>query len=176
MMQEIKAKNTVNLTTIQLHNFNHEVINELLSDTLCTHPMESYSLAALILKKTKGNPFFVKQFLVSLFEQKLLYFCYEERKWKWDSCIFGKTNVADNILDLLCIKISKLDDSTQQVIKVASCLGNSFPLLILKLLVSHDVAVKNALATGLIIKSKESDTIYRFAHDQIQQAAFSLIP
>ena len=70
----------------------------------------------------------------------------------------------------------RLDEQTQQTLKVASCLGSPFSLETLKLIVNTNKGVEGALNSEIITQHKGSNIIYRFAHDQIQQAAFSLLP
>lgn len=173
-LKDIEAKKSV--TKIKLSNLNHEVITELVSDTFCTNLIESFFFVALIMEKTKGNPLSVKQFLTSLYQQKMIYFCFQDRKWKWDHSIFNKADIADNALQLLRENILTLEDSTQHTLQVASCIGNTFSLPALRPLVSHENAIEEALSTGMIIKSKESCTTYKFGHYLIKEAVLSLLP
>ena len=164
----------VNVTNINLDNLDHETINELISHALCLSHLDTYSLTVLVYGKTKGNSFFVNQMLKSLFEQGLLFFCNEINKWKW--ILSTESIIAETVLELLRLKILALDEQTQQALKVASCLGSPFSLKALKLIVNNSKGIEGALNSEIITQYKGSDSIYRFAHDQIQQAAFSLLP
>jgi predicted ATPase len=42
-------------------------------------------LAALLYQKTQGNAFFVTQFLRTLYEEGLLRFNHQRRRWQWDT-------------------------------------------------------------------------------------------
>ena len=169
-----KGKN--NLTQIKIDNLVHESVNELISDTLRRPQHESYALTAMVHEKTKGNPFFVNRMLKSFIEQELIFFCNESRRWTWDASIFGARNIYEDVKELLRLKISSFDEHTQQVFKVASCLGSSFSLRTIKLIVNRSDGIECALTTKMIAQHKGSDIIYHFVHDHIQEAAFSLLP
>ena len=109
-------------------------------------------------------------------EQGLIFFCNEKCQWTWDAAIFGENDISGNVLGLLRLKIQALDVNTQQALKVASCLGSSFSLQTLKLIVNRANSIECALSTGLITQQNGSDRVYSFVHDQIQEAAFSLLP
>jgi len=173
MLQNVE-RTSINVTNIKLDNLSHETVNELISHALCLSPLDTYSLTVLIYEKTKGNPFFVNQMLKSIFEQGLLFFCNENNKWKWT--VSTENNITENVLELLRLKILALDEHTQQTLKVASCLGSPFSLKTLKLIVNTSKGIEGALKSEIITQYKGSDTIYRFAHDSVQQAAFSLLP
>ena len=80
-------------------------------------------------------------------------------------------------MELLCNKVLAFDEQTQQTLKVASCLGSPFSLITLKRVVNNKDAIESALSTGLIVQHNErSNTMYRFVHDQVQEAVFSLLP
>jgi len=115
-----------NVTKFKLQNLLHEDLNELISDLLKVSPLESYPLTALFHEQTKGNPFFFKQFLKCLLDNKLLFFDCIERKWKVKECVFGNEEFSDSVLELLYNKITSFTSTTQQVLKVASCLGSPF--------------------------------------------------
>ena len=137
---------------------------------------ETYALTAIFIEKTKGNPFFVHQMIRSLSEKALIFFNNDARKWEWDSTIFGESDISKGVLELLRLKILALDENTQQVLKVACCLGSSFTLQTLKLIVNRSDPIDHALSTGMITMQNNSRKTYRFAHDQIQTAAYSLLP
>jgi len=83
----------------------------------------------------------------------------------------------DNVVELMANKVQKLRKNTQAYLKIASCIGNQFDTETLAMFyctTSEDIRAKlwEALAEGLILPLGEA---YKFAHDRIQQAAYSLI-
>ena len=60
-------------------------VNQLLADTLKCGVEETTALATLVMKKTGGNPFFLKQFLIMLHARDFLRFDWESRGWKWET-------------------------------------------------------------------------------------------
>ena len=50
----------------------HECVNEFVSDALCANPFDSHPLTSFLCNKTKGKPFFIKQLLSCLSEQKTI--------------------------------------------------------------------------------------------------------
>ena len=171
---ERMKEHDINTTMIKLDNLDHENVNDLISDTLYIPPMKAYPLTALIHNKTKGNPFFVKQMIESLYKQDLIFFCSDKREWKWDDSILEGNNMTENVLELMRQKILSFDEDSQNALKVASCLGSPFSLDMLKITVECkgiDCSISAAMFAGY----KGCKTMYRFAHDNIQQAAHSLI-
>ncbi|MGG2202038.1 hypothetical protein [Paenibacillus validus] len=58
-------------------------MEQMLTDTLQPARQPVRALAQLMMKKTKGNPFFTKQFFRSIYDQQLLWFDYSARAWTW---------------------------------------------------------------------------------------------
>ncbi|MCP4350997.1 MAG: SpoIIE family protein phosphatase, partial [Desulfobacterales bacterium] len=147
----------------------------------------------LTLVKTGGNPFFMEEFLKSLYSEKLIDFNIREQKWEWDCVRIESVGFTDNVVELMAGKIQNLDNSVQSVLKLSSCIGNKFDLKTLSIIneISQKQAARflaSAVNEGFILSDRdihkiiqhdsfENESIeFRFAHDRIQQAAYSLIP
>ena len=103
-------------------------VEELLMD-LFTRSQESVEqLAKLLINKTHGNPFFINEFIKTLYKNKLIYFSYEEEKWHWDVLKIEQQSITDNVVELLSEKIHHLTKESQQTLKLAACIGHTFDL------------------------------------------------
>ncbi len=176
-------------------------ITQLLTDTLSCDEQRAQMLASLVLEKTGGNPYFINEFLKSLHAAKLIQFDLESLTWDWNlDKIHAEAMMTENVIDLLASKIQRLPNATQQCLKLAACIGYQFSIETLEKLSEQAViSLWDAVAEGLIVPvepksdyvpyhslpSQESTgtsdsyqvlTQYRFTHDRIQQAAYSLIP
>jgi len=100
-----------------------------------------------------------------LIDNKTLQFSYEEHKWKWDFIGYDINEISESVTELLKAKILKLDSATQNVLKVASCIGDHFLLSTLMLLTDDSDAIDRAISEGWIVPSDGNDASHRFAHD-----------
>jgi predicted ATPase/GAF domain-containing protein len=189
-----KTEGLVDYVTLQ--PLNSIEVNRLISTTLKVAVETTGSLTELVLTKTNGNPFFVNEFLRSLYNQELLIFDYQLNHWQWNLREIQAQSITDNVVELMSTNVQKLGMSTQQVLKLAACIGNQFDLQTLATVSaqSPQAAATDlwpAILAGLVLplsdayKLLESDTQelsqsitieYKFAHDRIQQAVYFLIP
>ncbi|WP_437282919.1 AAA family ATPase [Sorangium sp. So ce375] len=167
----------------------------LVSDALSASPDKVEPLARVVFDRTQSNPFFVRQFLGSLHAEGLLRF--EKGAWTWDLDSIRRRTVTDNVVDFMARKIEELEPELVRVLRLAACIGHEFDLRTLAVIgerPAHETvaALWKILQEGLIAPvdtdyrlahATDDDAQtgvdwrvhYRFLHDRVQQAAYSLI-
>lgn len=191
-----KAGATVN--TLTLEPLSSESLNHLVADTLNCAPYWAKPLADLLAQKTQGNPFFATQFLKALHQDGLIEFDRLAGYWQCDIVRVREAALTDDVVEFMALQLQKLPPATQNVLKLAACVGNQFDLGTLAV-VSEQLETETAadlwkaLQEGLILPESEvykfymgrerqedaenSEVVnYKFLHDRVQQAAYSLIP
>ncbi|AFY76986.1 putative ATPase [Pleurocapsa sp. PCC 7327] len=174
-----------------------EHVNQLVAETL-NDSVETTDFAFLLFNKTQGNPFFIAQLLKTLHSEKLLTYNLDKDRWQWDIEKIQAVGIADyHVVELIARNIGKLSETTQQVLKLAACFGNQFNLKMLAIVNEESAKVIaeklwEAIQTGLILPTSKACQIflaceqeelaiandlnvnYKFLHDRVQQAAYSL--
>ena len=154
------------------------------------------SLAKIILDKTNGNPFFVKQLLKTFYDRGLLEFEVASGCWEWDPKQIRRAEISENVVDLMVEKIMDLHPESIRILKIAACIGNRFDVQTLGDASEMEKEVverllKNPLDVGLIVREEEAsewaDTSgkaggttegiadYRFLHGRVHQAAYKML-
>jgi predicted ATPase/GAF domain-containing protein len=166
------------LQNIVLSPLTRDDLGKLVADSLHCEHERAASLAQLIDEKTGGNPFFAIQFICVLTEEGLLTFNHAERRWTWDLNRIQAKGYTDNVVELMVAKLHRLPLPTQNALQQLACLGNSADFATLRMVYEdsknemHD-RLWEAVRAGFIFRSEAS---YRFPHDRVQEAAYSLIP
>jgi tetratricopeptide (TPR) repeat protein len=119
----------------------------------------------LVYEKTRGNPFFVEEVIKSLKEEGVIY--RDENKWKIKEV--SKIEFPETVKGVIKNRIARLDDECQNVLTLASFVGNDFAFEALcgvtgveedKLL----ELMERMLKTGLIKeKTIRGEDVYSFA-------------
>src|SRR6202521_3461059 len=153
-------------------------IGQLVADAMHCEPERVRHLAQLVQEKTGGNPFFAVQFFTALAEEGLLSFDPVTRAWQWNMDRIRAKSYTDNVVDLMAGKLKRFSSTTQEALKQLACLGNVAPTATLTRVhrtteEELHTALWEAVHAGLVFRE---DSAYKFLHDRIQQAAYTLIP
>ncbi len=192
------VKKSATINTITLAPLSQIKVNQLVTDTLKCSEDLAWNLSQLIYQKTQGNPFFATQFLKALYQDQLIQFDFELGCWHYDIDQVSQQILTDDVVAFMALQLQKLPQSTQNILQLAACIGNQFDLATLAIVselsqLETAVVLWEALKEGLILptsevykfyveqsvqaQEQESQTVsYKFLHDRVQQAAYSLIP
>lgn len=182
-----KAK--IPITEIMLDPLKMIDVENMLMDSLHRDKQSIQGLAQLCYEKTKGNPFFLIQFLEELHKKNLIEFDPKKGAWMWDVNLIKGKNYTDNVFSFMLNKVKEFSDPTQAILKLAACLGGIFDINTLTVVSQQSQkqvadALSEALKKGIVIPlddayryseySLAENVHYRFLHDYVQQAIYSL--
>ena len=178
---------------VHLSNLTPQDISDLVSDTLALPTSETRELVEVICRKTQGNAFFATEFFKNLHVRRLL--THSNGRWCWDRQKIEDENITENVVEFMASKLRDFRAGTQQALKFAACIGNEFGLRTLSIILATDATLPDILAdlepaiNGGVIRSRNDEykkvgivevsgesISFKFLHDRVQQAAYSLIP
>lgn len=198
MLDDLDSEGLI-INNIILEPLALNAVRKIVNDTLRSDSKKTEPLVDLIYNKSAGNPFFLNQLLNTLHSEELISFNYILGIWEWDIEEIFKIKIIDlSIIDLIVQNLKKLHNDTQEILKVAACIGNKFSLKDLSIILQEDehkiasslwIALQKGLIlplnknykVALIVDKKNNDIFcneeisYQFLHDRVQQASYTLI-
>lgn len=173
-----------------------------LADALRCEKERAAPLAALLHGRTHGNPFYLGQLLATIHEEGLLAWSRSSCAWDWDLAQIRERAVAENVVEFMVDKLKKMSPQAQRALSIAACIGDQFDLKSVSLLREKSLFAAaselwEALRAGLVVPTSSSyrfvhsyaagdddeppssdvqNPMYKFLHDRVQQAAYSLLP
>ncbi|WP_437969288.1 AAA family ATPase [Sorangium sp. So ce260] len=171
------------ITRLPLGPLDAEAIVALLVHALRCEPERARPLAELILAKTAGNPFFIRQLLRSLQGKQLLLFDASRSTWTWDLDRIERVGATANVVQLMAESVRKLPEEAQELLQIAACIGRRAELGTVAAVSGRSIdetiaSLGQPLREGLILpdsaRERGRELAVRFAHDRVQQAAYEL--
>jgi predicted ATPase/class 3 adenylate cyclase len=184
-MEEVRTAG-IRITTITVGPISQADTTAIIADTLHTDPERCKALGALVHGKTGGNPFFIRQFLRALHDERLLTFDSAASAWVWDLARVRARDYSENVAELMATRLKRLSPDAIAALRVAACVGATFSPPIIAAVIDQSeervvVGLDSAVTEGLVevdTRAKRGDegvARYHFVHDRVQQAAYALI-
>ncbi|UAA38880.1 response regulator [Paraneptunicella aestuarii] len=177
MLNRVKEQGQA-IDYVQLAPLKKNSIVSFLHDLLGASEQQCSELANLLLRKTAGNPFFLKEFVKALNDQHLLY-KKPGKPWQWSISEIEQQQITDNVVELISQRLRRFDEANQKALKIAACIGDVVPIeLLVALLSKQDTNLDKLIATWVdegLVTAHLGDTRLSnlaFSHDRIRQAAY----
>ena len=165
---------------IEIGPLAHEDIQTLVRDSVALDA--SNEISRIIYERTKGNPFFVKQYLKQLQLDNAIWFDMHALSWQCDLNKIDSLQVSDNVFDMLSACVDLLPANVRDLLCIASCMGNEFSHDLLQKVYDNDetfeASLSSALSAGWIVEDlsgKRDTKSYRFLHDKMQETINSFL-
>ncbi|KAL7520344.1 hypothetical protein ACHAWX_005068 [Stephanocyclus meneghinianus] len=182
-----------NVTEVRLHGLNNQHVYDMVSGILGeTERGICRSLSDFLCRVTNGNPLMVRQQIISLLDNGLIYF--DNGCLTWDMQKIEESSTIFRSLSIMTLhKIKRLSELTQRALLICACIGSRIDYEVLGFLVGEvcpnnelldfaetDIvlgrkAILPAISDGLLTESWDGASA-SFIHDSVQSAAYSLLP
>jgi predicted ATPase/class 3 adenylate cyclase len=164
-------------------------ISALLQDTFYLQDSILDPLSEAVVARTNGNPYFSKEIIGSLCNNRVIFFDPKARHWDYDPIRMSEVSVADNVAELITARIADLPEDTRVTVNSAACIGGEFIDNVLSQVLGKDVektrdSIQPAIDGGVLAiveafdtqqtqtpggNENQSEIRYRFTHDLVQQ-------
>ncbi|WP_284646278.1 AAA family ATPase [Paenibacillus silviterrae] len=167
---------------LELRPLEFEQIRDMLADSLECRQDEVVHAAHTLAVKSAGNPFYVKQLFRTACDERYIALNSSTGRWEWDLKRLNGLPEFDGQIGNLAARINKLPPPSRELSVICACLGSKFTDRLLSAVSGYNEAdlVSNlapAIREGLLLTENTDGAVthYRFTHDRIQQAAYSML-
>ena len=170
-------------------------INQLVEALIGTAGENTRQLADILIRISQGNPFFINQFLQSLYKQNKITFNYQSAQWEFDPEEIQAVDIPDEALGFTINNMQSLPVEAQQVLQYAAGVGSRFDTAILSAVAGKKPSqiismLWDAMQAGIIqpldsnyqlifqLRDEQFElpvAHFKFVHDKMQQAAYSFM-
>lgn len=167
------------LQQIRIGSLGYPHVVNYVAETLHSAPDVVRPLAEALYRRTGGNPFYLKQLLQRCYDERAIRFDTDAGGWSWQLPAVLDGGAFEDVTSLIVSRFQPLPEATHRALRLASCCGGAFDIALLSPLYDEGKeqmaeALIPALNEGLLMASEQG--VYTFLHDQVQQAAYGLIP
>lgn len=169
--------------------------NAMVAETLRRNPEMTLELSRILHGKTGGNPFYLNQALLSLHDKGAFSLDVAENRWNWDMAMIMEAEIGANVIEFLVNRLNELPSHTITALKAAACIGDVFTARILSIVCASDIGeLESDLWTAmekeiivprsgdyrllslerLDLEKTGSEISFKFQHDRLRQALFSM--
>ncbi|HTV18744.1 MAG TPA: serine/threonine-protein kinase PknK, partial [Polyangiaceae bacterium] len=196
-LADLRAKRPDAIRQLSLLPLPESSVNQIVASTLRRDPSQTRPLAQLLFQKTAGNPFFLSELMTQLHREGAIRFDSEAGVWTSRDDAIARASYSDNVVDLMVRRLQRLPAETLECLRLGACLGNEFELGFLARVVKrgpeavaaalwpaveqrlllprgHDYQLLGIDAEGGGLELAGADVQYRFPHDRVHAAVYSL--
>lgn len=173
------------VTRLNLKGLDSRSTVQMLEDIFKTEADTASELAEIIYRKTKGNPFYIKQFLRLCHSKGYLKLDMDTGNWSWKESEIRACPAQENVVDFLTENLNQFSEETISLLSYGACIGQSFSVEDLSAvcgLPEREINRRLIAAVGQeAVYSIEKDgkngrqTMYQFAHDRFQQVFYTVL-
>ncbi|RZA26790.1 MAG: GAF domain-containing protein [Proteobacteria bacterium] len=180
-MDTIERASGNRVKRIELTPLNLETCSTFLTDMFFFPPSKALKLAEILLAKTKGNPFFFKQIITSLYLEKHIYFDKNSHGWCMNLDSIVDFQISDNVVEILVTRIRTMNIECLDMLKIASCVGSAFSIDTIERIAGRMGRRFTQDAYEIFAIGEEEGLIFlgdekaRFVHDRVQQSINTFI-
>mmetsp|Transcript_37175 Transcript_37175/g.83539 ORF Transcript_37175/g.83539 Transcript_37175/m.83539 type:complete len:1332 (+) Transcript_37175:185-4180(+) len=167
----------VTVVDVKVGPIQKEVVNTMISEILYTPPSLCRPLSSIIHSKTGGVIMFILRFLQTLNADDKLWFNMGGKRWMYDLDKIRHTEIQDDVVSHMTHQMARLSKDMRMGLMFAACLGRKFPSSVLAKATKHEVTdafTQTCIDYGFF--QLDDVNVYMWQHDQVQQAAYELIP
>ncbi len=179
--------------TITLAPLDSEQVGLLVQECFRCEVQQARALAGILHTHTRGNPYFVREFIRSLFDQAVVRFDATARRWVWDPAQVAREELPESVAELVTQRVAALPPLALRVLQPASCVGSSFaPALVADVSELDQAAIQQrlllAVEHGLLVRGlaedrgadegpatpgqHEHELHFSFSHERIRQEVY----